>query len=357
MNFFNDKIDELNIARGIGIYLVVLGHALDHYNRNYIPLGSLMEVKEDIYFFHMPLFFFIAGLVYTRSSKYALSLRSYSDFISRKVNRILIPYLSFSILLLLLRDGVALVALMKGDFHFQKISHDIALVIMNPHKGLSPYLWFLHTLFIIFCISPIIDMISYRVNLFQSTWIMVVLFSYVLSFQIRYNLFADLFGNYIFFYLGYVFSKNVEYNKNILNRFGSASLLIFISLIIFKKSILSDITLVNILYLFSVALSGILSITYLSLRAKEIFKEKCTNLLNELGKSSYDIYLLHYILGIYLFGICYYKVIGSRLDPNIERLFISVVLPVVTIYLSMLMTKYLLDRYPITRKYLLGKLN
>ena len=52
----------INIARGIGMILVVLGHAADDTwirseNNNYIA----KFVIDFIYSFHMPLFFFISG--------------------------------------------------------------------------------------------------------------------------------------------------------------------------------------------------------------------------------------------------------------------------------------------------------
>lgn len=49
----NFRIIEYDIAKGIGIFLVIIGHAL--------PLGSFLRLV--IYSFHMPLFFFLSGAV------------------------------------------------------------------------------------------------------------------------------------------------------------------------------------------------------------------------------------------------------------------------------------------------------
>ena len=55
----------LDAARGIGISLVVFGHALRGINGSQaIPGASeLMPLDQVIYAFHMPLFFMLAGLL------------------------------------------------------------------------------------------------------------------------------------------------------------------------------------------------------------------------------------------------------------------------------------------------------
>lgn len=71
------QLDYLDFAKGIGIILVVMGHTM-------FPLHSAIDI------FHMPLFFFIAGM----------TLRKYDDFTSfflKKINRIIIPYFFFAV--------------------------------------------------------------------------------------------------------------------------------------------------------------------------------------------------------------------------------------------------------------------
>lgn len=51
-----ERIEELDVAKGLAILLVVLGHSR--------PPGIDM-----IYGFHMPLFFILAGIVYKKGRK------------------------------------------------------------------------------------------------------------------------------------------------------------------------------------------------------------------------------------------------------------------------------------------------
>lgn len=65
----------IDIARGIGLLLVFIGH-LD------IPAASAW-----VYTFHMPLFFFLSGLLYPGCEKY-----SFSEFAWRRFKGLVIPY-------------------------------------------------------------------------------------------------------------------------------------------------------------------------------------------------------------------------------------------------------------------------
>ncbi len=66
----------------IGITLIILGHF-------HIPL----EFQQYIYSFHVPLFFFISGFIFS-SGKYD----GYSKYLIKRVRSLLVPYLSFAII-------------------------------------------------------------------------------------------------------------------------------------------------------------------------------------------------------------------------------------------------------------------
>lgn len=76
-----ERFDYLDIARGLGILMVVWAHIL--------VKGWSHEV---IYSFHMPLFFFLSGMVFQKN-KYV----SFSDFFTHRAKRLLLPYLIYSI--------------------------------------------------------------------------------------------------------------------------------------------------------------------------------------------------------------------------------------------------------------------
>lgn len=72
------RIQWIDICKGLAIFLVVLGHTLRN-NVSYIY----------IYSFHMPLFFFLSGLVLNRE-KYTLK-----SFVVNRFNTLIVPYVFF----------------------------------------------------------------------------------------------------------------------------------------------------------------------------------------------------------------------------------------------------------------------
>ena len=80
----NNRIDYLDIAKGIGIILVYIGHCSIDHN------GALFRA---IYSFHMPLFFMISGLLYG----YKRNIGIHKTILG-KIISLLMPYFMFSII-------------------------------------------------------------------------------------------------------------------------------------------------------------------------------------------------------------------------------------------------------------------
>lgn len=81
------RLDYLDMAKGIGIFLVILGHI------EYIQEDTLKWISS----FHMPLFFVVGGiLAYLKRN----TGRSAFETIGSRIQGVLTPYLSFSLILL-----------------------------------------------------------------------------------------------------------------------------------------------------------------------------------------------------------------------------------------------------------------
>ena len=82
-----ERLDYLDMAKGVGIFLVILGHI------EYLEESAM----SFIYSFHMPLFFVIGGiLVYIKEKP----VPQPKDSIKKRAYGTLIPYISFSLILL-----------------------------------------------------------------------------------------------------------------------------------------------------------------------------------------------------------------------------------------------------------------
>src|SRR6266511_3040172 len=89
------RIDWVDAAKGFGIILVVVGHAIRGLleARILTETASVQYVDTWIYSFHMPLFFFLTGLFIARSAE----KKTLPHFIFDKVATLAYPYFVWSI--------------------------------------------------------------------------------------------------------------------------------------------------------------------------------------------------------------------------------------------------------------------
>jgi fucose 4-O-acetylase-like acetyltransferase len=80
-NNIKNRIEWVDTAKGIGLLLVIIGHL------------HLPYITTWIYFFHMPLFFFLSGVVFSEQ-KY-----NFKDFLIRRVKSLVIPYFSLGLVI------------------------------------------------------------------------------------------------------------------------------------------------------------------------------------------------------------------------------------------------------------------
>lgn len=75
------RFDYIDIARGLGILMVVWAHIM-----------LVGWTHRMIYAFHMPLFFFLSGMVFNRGR-----YNGFKDFISHRAKRLFLPYAIYSV--------------------------------------------------------------------------------------------------------------------------------------------------------------------------------------------------------------------------------------------------------------------
>jgi polysaccharide biosynthesis protein PslL len=170
------RIAYLDIARGIGILLVVLGHN---------DLGALSPfLHRLIYSFHIPLFFFLSGYFLNTSLLFL-------DFLKKRFHGVLKPYL-FTISLIYF-----------ASVSFEKMGFETALVrILKSLYGSINYidwgqLWFLPHLFVVSLYAFVFIAIANRLRNRWVKWGML-LGTLVISFLFLHTFYPfsiTLFGN------------------------------------------------------------------------------------------------------------------------------------------------------------------
>lgn len=126
------RVEYIDISKGIGIALVIIGHVV--YGNNY-PMPNAETISNFIYSFHMPLFFIISGLCIKESKKIETTV------LKKMARGYLLPYVIWSALYLLAFQVIAVLLKTPSIFENGRFAHAIS------DCGLAP-LWFLLALFI-----------------------------------------------------------------------------------------------------------------------------------------------------------------------------------------------------------------
>lgn len=266
----------LDIAKGIGILLVVLGHSFPDENTvNGISIAFFDVLKEIIYSFHMPLFFFVSGYLTKR-----LIGKWDGKQMRRKAERLLIPYISMSLLYIPLRIYFSVMA--SSSYEIKDVWKII--IGISPNGGA----WFLYVLFwasiftIVFVNDKnikVIMIISFIVSLLTRGNVFFVEYS-----ALRYFCF-----NYFFFIAGVFANIRLIDFEDILKRVKTFPCIIFFAILFYvyycqKVSILSSI----------LAILGMLVTLRVSKKLEECASaDSISSKLMRLGLDSMYIYIIH----------------------------------------------------------------
>ena len=123
----------IDIARGIAIVLVVIGHGISEYSLGFTGL------EKVIYSFHMPLFFVISGLVFRIKDGETLG-----TFAKKRAKGLMLPYLLFAGLIFL--SHLAEKMVLGADstfFKTLKTPSGILNTVLLTTKSVFSNLWFL----------------------------------------------------------------------------------------------------------------------------------------------------------------------------------------------------------------------
>ena len=174
------RIRWIDIAKGLGIVLVVLGHCQ-------IPNTVLRIITA----FHMPLFFFLAGYTYS-PEKYSLP-----DFCKSRMKTIVWPYLFFTALSVLASFGRKLV----GQDTSLAIIFD-SFISMGFVES-NPPLWFLRSLFVV----EILFCLYQRVHKKHWLALLGVYFIMILAFALNWRFYMRSVNGFVFYGLGYAMKE------------------------------------------------------------------------------------------------------------------------------------------------------
>lgn len=288
-----ERIQWIDIAKGIGIILVIIGHVSVNQN-----------INNFIYSFHMPLFFIISGFLY----------KPKKDFEKHKAKSILIPYFSFSIISFIYWITI------ERFFREQEVSPLNVFINIFIARGdnesyiFNVVLWFLPCLFM----TEII--FNFLINKTKSKYLKYIMFiSSIIGFifpkisDIRLPFCLDIvFTAIAFYYLGFLFKENIKNKFLIFLQKGVIYCILLIGIILIV-SLLSTIeqgaNMMNLKYKYYLIfyVTAILGFYMVYMISNKI----TINFLKWIGKNSLYIMCIHEPLKRIVIAI-YSKIIGQN---------------------------------------------
>jgi len=278
----SNRIEWLDIAKGIGIIFVIFAHVTT----------ISPALLNYIYSFHMPLFFFISGYLFS-NAKY----KTLKSFAKKKAQTLIVPYFIFSIISFIYW---ALIQIRMGDDtrHPSVLLNFFGIFYSNPSYHSMSYnvpLWFLTCLFstemIFFLLKKRIEKKLYLILSLVLFSILGYLYSLYVPFKMPWSI-DVAFSAIVFYGAGYLF-KSINLKDCFLDKFSTIPLVLLIipvNYILSQFNLQIDMALNdlhNYFLLYSGAFLGIfcwISISYMI---------KNSRFLTYLGKNSLIIFGLH----------------------------------------------------------------
>lgn len=321
--------------RVLGVLLVVLGHSVNIYTDFWNVFTSerssllLLNLGKYIYSFHMPLFFFMSGGVFSYCY-FEKNKNKIQSVLFEKAKKLLVPFLFIGIFYMLpIRYFIGLDEIFK-------------ISVLNFLIGIKTgHLWFLWALFNIFILMFILLKYDYRKMILP-----VYILNIISLKSSNYFMVSSTLKYFLWFYIGFIFylEKKFIYEK-IKDQKSKISLLIKIIIII----LLITLTMIKYeTFLNSDSLGKLVRYNLKNLIAFlliikcylifDIFSEKINGkCFEKLDKLGFGIYLLHEPL-IYL--------MISKINPlNWNPYICTIIYFGVSLFLSGLITIIYINRY------------
>lgn len=197
----NQRIEYIDIAKGMGIILMIMGH---------IGYGELFH--RFIHAFHMPLFYFCAGLFFKEAN--AFDMRNY---IKKKAKRLLVPYIFFA----LIHFAIYWAMNLDQDLSLFRIMAVNILFFQNADAfPIAGALWFLVSIFMVetgICVMKRIISSDKRILLCLSILgIFATVYTRVIPYSMPFTLDSSFVGA-VFYYVAF-FMRKEGFFQVILNK-------------------------------------------------------------------------------------------------------------------------------------------
>lgn len=305
-------------AKGLGILLVVLGHACVPSLVGISPL--LRNIYLFIYMFHMPVFMYLSGYTFFHFSK----RQSYVDFLIKKIKTLLFPYVGYILGIYLFFWCTSLIPALKNllGVNVSFLCSDVIRDIIFCEGALDKHLWYIYLLFFISVVAYLID----KKVVLQSVLVVCALVGPVLfskNLLPIYNL---------TYYLPIFFLGKVDVNSFINKMSKMAKCAFVVGYLCFEAIYLSNIQwfkglgygLAYIKYI-----AGYFGIFFFFICISMMKNKYFDSILQYMGRRSFPVYLFHQPIVVSGTALVSYKLFHSPIASVVISTLAGIITPIV----------------------------
>ena len=296
----------LDIAKGLGIIFMVLGHA-----------GCPYPIKKFICFFHMPLFFIISGYVF--KDIYFTNFENVKLLFFKRIKSLYLPYVFCNLIYVLFNNffikinfytvnSKFLLSEYGNEFGLSEILSLKDLVIkifyiflFSGGSQLGGATWFLRTLFWItigFCFFAfILKKLIKNEKIFYIIGALICIICLLIGFyfsNINFNFYniGTMFSVILLFYIGFIYKEKFNFIKiDFLKFILSFIVLLLFCFILNKYYIIVQNFYYNPVFLISTSIAGFIFTMYISEFISKL--RFLSNILDYIGQNTISILCLH----------------------------------------------------------------
>jgi len=269
----------IDYAKAIAIFLVVLGHS-------FTPTGGgNLEVKNFIYSFHMPVFFFLSGYLWRMKDD------SFKDYLLKSLKSLLIPYFLLNVL-----AAVVMIPILLASHNYDEIfNRAIDTVIGAAHCYAGPA-WFLACLFWIRILIFFTEKIQQPVLMLALS----VVGAYAIGKFVWWDVSSAL-AAFPLFYGGY-FVKKKRWIERCRTKYWVLVFMISLPLLLYINHINGSVSIYSLLfgnYPWLYYIETVIGVIFFIALMNVISFREC-DLINTLSRESIMIMALHGAVSIYV---------------------------------------------------------
>jgi len=147
-----ERLYDIDRAKGLAIFLVVLGHIAIQTQPD-VPNWYLL-LRSAIYEFHMPFFMFLSGVIFQYTYRPVKDLTEYVDFVISKARRLMPAFFLFGTVTLI--GKLMASRIMYVENVPDGVLNGLVAMLITPESSAAGSLWYIYVLFEYYFLFPLL---------------------------------------------------------------------------------------------------------------------------------------------------------------------------------------------------------